>query len=212
MRMRRIPWAASYLEQAKCRIKKPELLKGRWKERFPAGRLHLEIGCGKGGYSLDMAELYGKEAFIALEKNESAAGLAAKKFDLVNKKNLGLIYGDAADIQEWFAPGELDVIHLNFSDPWPKKRNAKRRLSAPQFARSYLDLLSETGEVQMKTDNAALFEYSLVQFDQAGFALKDVSVNFRREVHEEDAMTEYEKKFTQAGQPVYRAVWTKRES
>lgn len=210
--MRRIPWAADYLEQAACRKKNPAQYKGRWKSVLGKGPLHLEIGCGKGGYSLEMARRYGKESFIAVEKNESAAGLAAKKFDENGLPNLALVYGDAAALDEWFEPGELDVIHLNFSDPWPKKRNAKRRLSAPSFAESYLRLLSDQGELQMKTDNAALFEYSLVQLDAAGFALKDVSVDFRREPHAEDAFTEYEQKFTQAGQPVYRAVWQKRKA
>lgn len=212
MRMRRIPWAAEYLETAKCRQKDPASCRGQWKKSLPSGRLHLEIGCGKGGYSLSMANKYPKESFIAVEKNESAAGLAVKKYDESPAENLVLIYGDAADLEEWFEPGELDVIHLNFSDPWPKKRNAKRRLSAPSFARSYQTVLAEDGEVQMKTDNASLFEYSLVQMDAAGFSLADVSVDFRREPHEEDAMTEYEQKFSEAGQPIYRAVWTKRKS
>lgn len=206
MRMRRIPWAADYLKSAACRVMNPQEKQGSWKKEAK-GKLHLEIGCGKGGYSMEMARLYPEDTFVALEKNESAAGLAARKMDESAAPNLSLIYGDAADIEAWFAPGEIDVIHLNFSDPWPKKRNAKRRLSAPAFLQTYRRLLSDAGEIQMKTDNSALFEYSLLSMQQAGAKLEDVSVDFRREPHPEDPMTEYEEKFSQKGQPVYRAVW-----
>ena len=133
MRMRRIPWAADYLKTSGSRIMDPASRKGSWKKENPA-RLHLEIGAGKGGYSAGMAALYPKEQFVAVEKNESAAGLAAKKFDEAALDNLSLIYGDGADLSLWFDPQEVDVIHLNFSDPWPKKRNAKRRLSGIQEA------------------------------------------------------------------------------
>lgn len=186
----------------------PASRKGSWKKENPA-RLHLEIGAGKGGYSAGMAALYPKEQFVAVEKNESAAGLAAKKFDEAALDNLSLIYGDGADLSLWFDPQEVDVIHLNFSDPWPKKRNAKRRLSAPAFTRQYGSVLADDGELIMKTDNAQLFEYSLLEFQKAGFVLQDVSVDFRREEHPEDVLTEYEEKFVQTGHPIYRAIWKK---
>lgn len=208
MRMRRIPWAADYLKTSGSRIMDPASRKGSWKKENPA-RLHLEIGAGKGGYSAGMAALYPKEQFIAVEKNESAAGLAAKKFDEAALDNLSLIYGDGADLSLWFDPQEVDVIHLNFSDPWPKKRNAKRRLSAPAFTGQYRSVLADDGELIMKTDNAQLFEYSLLEFQKAGFVLQDVSVDFRREEHPEDVLTEYEEKFVQTGHPIYRAIWKK---
>ncbi len=208
MRMRRIPWAADYLTTSPSRILDPSKLSGTWKDGLK-GKLHLEIGCGKGGYSSAMAAMYPNDRFIAVEKNESAAGLAAKKFDEAGAPNLSLIYGDGADLSLWFTPGELDVIHLNFSDPWPKKRNAKRRLSAPGFLKQYRTILADDGQIVMKTDNSALFEYSLIEFQNAGFVLEEVSVDFRRESHDEDPLTEYEEKFVQAGQPIYRAVWKK---
>ncbi len=104
----------------------------------------------------------------------------------------------------------MDVIHLNFSDPWPKNRNAKRRLSADSFLRQYEKILKPDGELAMKTDNARLFEYSLLQFSKAGWPLLDASVDFRREDHPEDAMTEYESKFAAEGKPIYRAVWRRK--
>lgn len=208
MRMRRIPWAAQYLQSSPCRISHPQEYKGIWKNSLK-GKLHLEIGCGKGGYTASLAGLLPADRFVAVEKNESAAGLAAKKFDESGLENIRLIYGDGADLSAWFDKGELDVIHLNFSDPWPKKRNAKRRLSAPSFLEQYKAVLADDGCIIMKTDNSALFEYSLTGFDQAGFRLEEVSVDFRREAHPEDPLTEYEEKFVQAGHPIYRAVWKK---
>ena len=170
--------------------------------------LHIEIGCGKGNYSLDMAKMYKDTGFIAIEKNESAAGIAAKKYDEdTEDKHLKLIQDDASSIGEWFGPREVDVIHLNFSDPWPKKRYAKRRLSSASFLDQYKRILSRNGEIQMKTDNSALFEYSLIEFQNAGFKMVEVSVDYRREKHDEDAITEYEQKFISLGQPIYRCVW-----
>ena len=207
MRMRRIPWAAEYLSQSAARVFEPAEKIGRWKEDQPQGRLHLEIGCGKGGYSASMAALYPEDTFAAVEKNESAAGLAAKKFDEAALGNLSLIYGDGAELDQWFKPGEVDVIHLNFSDPWPKKRNAKRRLTAPAFLKQYHDLLSSNGQIVMKTDNPSLFEYSTLAFLAAGFEMEEISVDFRREEHPEDPLTEYEQKFVSQGKPIYRSVW-----
>lgn len=185
----------------------PAAKAGTWKKA--AESLHLEIGCGKGGYSAALAAMHPDERFVAVEKNESAAGLAAKKFDEAALDNLSLVYGDGAELENWFAPGEVDVIHLNFSDPWPKKRNAKRRLTAPGFLKNYAKLLSKDGQIVMKTDNPSLFEYSTLEFLNAGYLLEDLSVDFRREEHPEDPLTEYEQKFVSNGQPIYRSVWKK---
>ena len=234
MRMRRVGWAVDYLEEARKLVRDPENRAGRWEALFAEaetsaahqgsspdeaaddkacrfeqvpGRLHVEVGTGKGGYSLEMAQLYPAERFVAVEKNDSAAGIAAKKYDEQGPENLRLIWNDARFIDTWFRPGEVDVIHLNFSDPWPKNRNAKRRLSADSFLRQYETILKPEGILAMKTDNARLFEYSLLQFSKAGWPLQQVSVDFRREDHPEEAMTEYESKFAAEGKPIYRAVW-----
>lgn len=205
MRMRKVGWAVDYLPQAACRIQDPETRAGTWNHP-----LHLEIGTGKGGYSLSMAELYPDAAFVAVEKNESAAGIAARKFDEKKLENLHLIHGDGVEAASWFAPGEVDVLHLNFSDPWPKNRNAKRRLSADAFLDIYRQILAENGQIQMKTDNAKLFEYSVLQFLKGGFVLDEISVDYRREPHPEDAVTEYEEKFIKEGKPIYRSVWIRK--
>ncbi|WP_370527795.1 tRNA (guanosine(46)-N(7))-methyltransferase TrmB, partial [uncultured Dubosiella sp.] len=132
-----------------------------------------------------------------------------KMDDDPREKKLALIEGDADHLSEWFAAGEIDVIHLNFSDPWPKKRYAKRRLSAPSFLKQYIDVLAANGQVIMKTDNASLFEFSVPQFLANGFRLLELSVDYRRETHDEDAITEYEEKFIEQGNPIYRAVFEK---
>lgn len=208
MRMRKVKWATDYLPSAKCLIKDPQNQAGKWKQKLNTKTLHIEIGCGKGNYSLDMAKMYPDCGFIAIEKNESAAGIAAKKYDEdVNEKHLLLIQDDASSLSEWFDENEVDVIHLNFSDPWPKKRYAKRRLSSATFLDQYKRILSKNGEIQMKTDNSSLFEYSLIEFQNAGFKMVEISVDYRREKHDEDTITEYEQKFISLGQPIYRCVW-----
>lgn len=208
MRMRKVKWATDYLPTANCLVKEPSKQAGNWKKLMGTDTLHIEIGCGKGNYSLDMAKMYKDTGFIAIEKNESAAGIAAKKYDEdTENKHLKLIQDDASSIGEWFGPREVDVIHLNFSDPWPKKRYTKRRLSSASFLDQYKRILSRNGEIQMKTDNSALFEYSLIEFQNAGFKMVEVSVDYHREKHDEDAITEYEQKFISLGQPIYRCVW-----
>lgn len=213
MRMRKVKWAVEYLNEAKCLIQDPCSFKGHYKSKFPNSKLHVEIGCGKGGYSLEMAVKYPEDVFIAIEKNESAAGMAAKKFDeQKDVSNLFLIQADAIQISDWFDEGEIDVIHLNFSDPWPKNRNAKRRLSSENFISQYCKILNSNGEIQMKTDNSKLFEFSLLEFQKYPFYMDDISVDFRREEHGEDAITEYEQKFIDLGQPIYRCVWKRKDA
>lgn len=207
MRMRKVKWAVEYLDESKILVKAPEDKKGNWKSFLSCQRLHVEVGCGKGNYSLEMAAKDPNEGYVAIEKNESAAGIAAKKMDTGEPgKNLALIHGDGSALDEWFAPGEIDVIHLNFSDPWPKKRYAKRRLSSPTFLNQYKELLAKDGEIQMKTDNASLFAYSLIQFQDAGFVMREVDMNYSSRDNEE-ALTEYEAKFIEEGKPIYRCIW-----
>lgn len=209
MRMRRIKWAVEYLPNSESLIKEPESLKGKWKDFLQVDTLHIEIGCGKGNYSLDMSKKYPDEGFIAMEKNESVAGIAAKKYDEDSEKgHVVLLWQDASHLLDWFDEDEIDIIHLNFSDPWPKKRYAKRRLSSASFLEQYKTVLSQKGQVQMKTDNEDLFAYSLIEFQNAGFKMIELSLNYRKVEHDEDAMTEYEEKFVSQGHPIYRCVWT----
>ena len=210
MRMRKKSWAEPFLaEHEEVVVASPVSMKGHWRARLNKDNLHLEIGCGKGDYFTHMAAMYPESGWIGVEKNINVAAIAAKKLVDSNNINQLLIAMDAEKIDEWFDHGEVDVIHLNFSDPWPKAGYKKRRLSHRRFIEVYENLLSDKGQIIMKTDNRKLFEFSLLEFAQCNFILTDVSVDFRAEEHPEDVMTEYETKFVQLNQPIYRAVWTK---
>lgn len=209
MRMRKLKWAAAFLTDSKMVIQDPAKYQGIWKKQFHKEELHIEIGSGKGDYWIKMSDLYPEILWIGIEKNEGAAALAIKKSGEVSG-NRRFIYQDAKDIDSWFAAQEVDVIHLNFSDPWPKNRTKKRRLSHPSFLKKYDSILKQNGQIIMKTDNSSLFEYSILEFQNQNYQLADISVDFRREIHDEDVISEYESKFMEQGKPIYRAVWQKR--
>ena len=209
MRMRNLPWAKDYLNEHDIVIKDAEQKAGSWKQFLNCDVLHVEIGTGKGDYWTKMSSMYPQFGWIGIEKNTSVAALAVKKYDGLENKNshMAFIQEDAADISKWFGEKEIDVIHLNFSDPWPKKRAHKKRLSSDSFIKMYDQVLADDGEIQMKTDNEQLFEFSILAFQNAGWKLIDFTVNYRRDQHDEDAITEYETRFMNLRQPIFRAVW-----
>ncbi len=211
MRMRKLAWAEPFLQQQTVVVKDPTSYKGRWKEILQRQQLHVEIGSGKGDYWVQMGQQYPDIGWIGIEKNNNVAALAVRKFiqQCPEATYMLFINDDAEAISSWFDIEEVDVIHLNFSDPWPKKRAHKKRLSNKRFIQQYAQILRPDGEIQMKTDNAALFEYSLLEFQREGWYLHDVSVDFRREEHPEDVISEYESRFMKLGQPIYRAIWKK---
>lgn len=211
MRMRKLPWAEDFLKEQSVVVEDPTTYKGKWKSLLACDELHVEIGTGKGDYWTKMAQLYPEYGWIGIEKNTNVAALAVRKFSNMDgkKEHMRYINKDAKDLQTWFAEHEVDVIHLNFSDPWPKKRAHKKRLSNVSFIEQYATILKEDGELQMKTDNSSLFEYSVLEFQKANWYLHEFSVDYRRVEHEEDVITEYEHRFMEKGQPIYRAVWKK---
>ncbi len=207
MRMRKKPWAKDIINQrTDCVISDPETLKGNW-NKFNYDTIVIEIGAGKGDYWIGMAEKNPDELWIAIEKNIDAAAMALKKSLDCTKENMKFIVNDAQNLDLWFAEGEVDRIHLNFSDPWPKRAHTKRRLTYKTFIERYKKVLKKDGCIIMKTDNAKLFEYSLVTFNEHNWILVEVSVDFRREEHDEDVITEYESNFMSLNQPIYRAVF-----
>ena len=207
MRMRKKKWAEGWMEEHSDYITKDaSQYKGTWKQLLKQEELHVEIGMGKGDYLRQMSKMYPDACWVGIERDPSAAAVAARKtieegFDISNNR---MICGNAEFMLDWFEGGEIDVIHLNFSDPWPKKHYHKRRLSSSKFLDIYKKVLSENGKILMKTDNQLLFEDSVLYFLQNGFTLTEFSVNYRREEHPEDAITEYESKFMQEGLPIYR--------
>ncbi len=212
MRMRNKPWAMDYLNEHKqLVVTNPHEYKGKWNELLNRDVLHLEIGSGKGDYWSKMAGLYPNIGWIGFEKDKNVSVIAIKKVLDSYTDNMKFVVHDAKDLTELFADHEVDTIHLNFSDPWPKNRTAKRRLTHSDFLENYKRVLKVNGQLIMKTDNKILFEYSLIEFQNNGWEMIEVSVDFRREPHPEDVCTEYETKFMELGQPIYRAVWRIKE-
>lgn len=210
MRIRKKKWVEPFLqEEHSTYIKQAENYKAKWKKEHGLSSLHVEIGAGKGDYWLEMAKLYPKSVWVAIEKDPTVAAMAIRKSYQYEPMNAFMIIGDAKDALNWFDKGEVDVLHLNFSDPWPKSGHKNRRLSSTQFIEIYENILTDDGQIIMKTDNQQLSEYSLVMVGQRAFTLEEVSVDFRRNDHPEDAISEYEQRFIDNNQPIYRAIWRK---
>ena len=184
----------------------PDEYKGNWREVFARRmgkvpeRLELEIGCGKGGFILGLATREENTAFVAVEVCREALLLAVEKCKAANLKNVLFLCLNAQTLANVFEPGEVEKIYLNFSDPWPKFRHAKRRLTAPAFLALYQTLLAKGGAVLQKTDNAPLFAYSLESFRENNWRLEDVTDDLHNSPWAEgNIMTEYEKTWSEKG-------------
>ena len=209
MRLRNIPGADAAIEQSIYCIKNPEEQKGNWQSQFEKQQpLHIEIGMGKGRFIMDMATLHPEINYLGIERYSSVLLRALQKMELNPLPNLKFMCIDAADIEEIFAPEEVDRIYLNFSDPWPKDRHAKRRLTSRQFFARYDKVLKKDGHLEFKTDNQDLFTFSLEEIPEAGWRL-DAST---RDLHNDDVlnagnvMTEYEEKFSSMGNPICKLI------
>ncbi|MFI3284315.1 MAG: tRNA (guanosine(46)-N7)-methyltransferase TrmB [Erysipelotrichaceae bacterium] len=203
MRMRKKKWAKPFLEENKnVMIQTPETYKGQWKSCLKKDFLAVEIGFGRGNYIAGMAKNHPDWALVGIEKDTNCAAVALKGLD-PSLTNIKMINQDATVIETWFDEKEVDCIYLNFSDPWPKKGHSKRRLSSASFLSKYNDILSDEGHIVMKTDNQSLFEFSLISFLDFGFKLVEISVNYDS-VAEGDPVSEYEQKFLDLNQPIYR--------
>ncbi len=207
MRLRNKPWAAEYIEaHPDVIIPNPEDYKGKWHEVFGnENPIHIEVGTGKGQFVLGMAKQNPDINYIGIELFDSVIVCALEKVVEAEKPaNLRLLKVNGAKLQEYFAKGDVSRVYLNFSDPWPKKRHAKRRLTHEGFLKLYESILIDNGEIHFKTDNRGLFEYSLVSMNQYGMRLNYVSLDLHAEMPEDNIMTEYEEKFSAKGQPIYR--------
>lgn len=175
--------------------------KGIWKKSFGNDNpIYLEIGMGKGKFILEHAKRNPDINYIGCELSDSVIYKAAEK--AVDVKNLLMINKDACLLNEIFEEKEISKIFLNFSDPWPKSRHAKRRLTSESFLKIYKDLLGVDGIVEMKTDNRKLFEYSLTKFNEAGWIFEEISLDLHSDM-EDIITTEYEDKFVGLGQVIY---------
>ena len=208
MRVRKKPWADDFInDHQEFIVLEPQQLQGKWQERFAKDQpLAVEIGTGKGQFITEMAKKYPNINFIGIELQTSVIAVALRKLVENPLPNVQLVLTDGADVNEIFATGEVDRIYLNFSDPWPKKRHAKRRLTSPQFLKGYQMVLNPTGDIEFKTDNRGLFEYSLGSFNNYGLVFDDVYLDLHRsEANEDNVETEYEQKFSAKG-PIYKLV------
>lgn len=183
--------------------------RGLWaKHHFPANRpIHIEIGMGKGKFLLEMARQHPEINYIGIEKYSSVLVRALDRRAELETDNLLFLRMDAEDLTEYFAPGEVAKIYLNFSDPWPKDRHAKRRLTSPSFLNRYCQILQPDGCIQFKTDNRPLFDYSLESIRSCGWTLDECSFDLHANGPAPDnVMTEYEEKFYLKGNPICRLI------
>jgi tRNA (guanine-N7-)-methyltransferase len=196
---------------AAWQIKDPKALRGNWRSLMPeAKELRLELGCGKGRFTCQTAAKNPDILFVAVERVPDAMVMAMEKARDMGLTNVFYIDADAALLPEFFAPEEVDLIYVNFCDPWPPKRHAKRRLTHRNFLKLYREVLKEKGQIHFKTDNAPLFEFSVLEFPAAGYDLEEVT----RDLHANGIcgiMTDYEEKFHNMGTKIYRCVGIKGE-
>ncbi len=206
MRMRKKKNCAARIERCgDIRITEPEQYKGKWNEVFGNDNpIHIEIGCGKGSFVTGMAKMYPDVNFIAIEKVEDVIVMAMEKAVEAELTNVRFMDLDAERIEDFFEKGEICRIYLNFSDPWKKNKQAKRRLTHKNFLDRYKKVLSNGDYIWFKTDNKPLFEFSLNSFAQENFKLENITLDLHNSKFEGNVVTEYEQRFLDLGQPIYR--------
>ena len=214
MRLRNIPGAKDAIAESAYVIQSPEENAGKWHEVFKNGNpVHIEVGMGKGRYIMDMAAKNPHINYVGIEMYDSVLLRALQKMEERETetgapKNLFFMRMDARELPLVFNRGEVDRIYLNFSDPWPKERHAKRRLTSRQFLERYDAVLAEDGTVEFKTDNRDLFDFSVEEVKEAGWKLLACTYDLHHdeELSRGNVMTEYEEKFSSMGNPIHKLV------
>ncbi|WP_129045185.1 tRNA (guanosine(46)-N7)-methyltransferase TrmB [Companilactobacillus metriopterae] len=203
MRLRNKPWAKDMINDNLDLISvHPEKMAGKWQSKFDKEQpLFIEVGSGKGRFITELAKRNPQNNYIAIEVQEGAIALLLKK-QVENKiPNLQLLLANGANLDEMFAEDEVSGVYLNFSDPWPKTRHEKRRLTYKSFLSQYETVLKKDGILQFKTDNQGLFEYSLLSMNNYGMVFDDISLDLHNDEEKNAANieTEYEEKFSKKG-------------
>ncbi|MBF7125747.1 tRNA (guanosine(46)-N7)-methyltransferase TrmB [Pediococcus pentosaceus] len=207
MRVRNKPWAPELIEAHPEKIvEKGQVFKGQWNQRFEKEQpIFIEVGTGKGQFIINMAKKYPQYNFIGIEIQKTVIAIALKNALEEEIPNLQFLYADGAELTDYFEDGEVSKVFLNFSDPWPKARHEKRRLTFKTFLKVYEQILVKNGEVEFKTDNQGLFEYSLYSLNNYGMTFEGVWLDLHNsEENEDNVETEYEHKFSAKGQPIYK--------
>ena len=211
MRLRNIPGADEAIENSPFCIQLMDQKPGQWSSLFPISQpLHIEIGMGKGQFIMELARLNPDINYIGIERYPSVLLRALEKMKELETPlpNLKFICCDASLLPNYFFKGEISRIYLNFSDPWPKDRHAKRRLTSRQFFDRYRKILSDEGTIAFKTDNRQLFDFSVEEVTAAGWKLNALTYDLHHDLalNEGNIMTEYEEKFSQKGNPIHKLI------
>lgn len=214
MRLRNIPGAKEAISESRFVVQEPETLKGHWGDAFSKKQpLHIEVGMGKGRFLMDMARLHPEINYVGIEMYDSVLLRALQKMEELEETgtalpNLRFMRVDARVLPDIFAQGEVGKIYLNFSDPWPKARHAKRRLTSSEFLERYDKILAVEGVVEFKTDNRELFEFSLEEVENSKWHLlgHTFDLHCNKEMCAGNVMTEYEEKFSSQGNPICKML------
>ena len=208
MRLRHIPGAEDEIEKSPYVVHNPEEKKGHWEEVFGnKNPIEIEVGMGKGKFIMELARMNPDFNYIGIERYSSVLLRGLQKRAELELGNLYFMCVDAKELAEYFEPGEVSKIYLNFSDPWPKDRHAKRRLTSPEFMKVYDQILKRDGLVEFKTDNTGLFDYSLESVPQAGWKILACTKDLHHsDMAEGNVMTEYETKFASEGKSICKLV------
>ena len=209
MRLRNIPGSRDVIAESEFVVHEFKEAKGKWNEVFENDNpIRIEVGMGKGRFIYDLAKMNPNINYVGIEKFSSVLLRAIQKQEEEPLPNLKFIRMEAEEIADVFAENEVDLIYLNFSDPWPKDRHAKRRLTSRQFLGRYNSFLKKDGVIEFKTDNRDLFMFSLDEVKEAGWEIKAVSYNLHDDpvMNEGNVMTEYEERFSSMGNPIYKYV------
>ena len=205
MRMRKKPNVGPRMEACSpVWIRDPEQRKGSWRSLMPGAReLRVEVGCGKGKFTVETAAAEPDVLIIAIERVREALVMAMEKTMAAELKNVFFVSMDVAQIEEFFVPGEIDLLYINFCDPWPRSKNAKRRLTYHTFLEKYKKVIRPGGQIHFKTDNAKLFAWSLEEFAACGLTVRNVTDDLHAD-GPVGIMTGYEEKFYALGTPIHR--------
>lgn len=208
MRLRNVRGSRETLEESQFTINEPREWKGKWNEFFGNDNpICLEIGTGKGKFLTTLAQNHPDVNYVGIEKYSSVLVRAIEKQKELALDNLVFIRMEAEYVEDIFAQGEVRTIYLNFSDPWPKDRHAKRRLPSRQFFARYHKILAPQGKVEFKTDNRILFDFALEEVVEAGWTLEAHSFDLHNsDMNEGNVMTEYETKFSEMGTPINKLI------
>ena len=209
MRLRNVAGSREAIGTSRFVVQNPKEQKNHWRKLFGnTNPIHIEIGMGKGRFIMEMAKRHPEINYIGIEKYSSVLIRGIQKMEAEELPNLYFIRMDAEEIAEVFGQAEVDKIYLNFSDPWPKDRHAKRRLPSREFLNRYREILSVEGNLEFKTDNRELFTFALEELEPAGWHLEQVTYDLHHDTNmmKDNVMTEYEERFSAKGNPIYKYI------